>query len=125
MTKPILWPRASGHPAPFFWGTFCKTLRLVFQCKRIPPKRNPIPPKRDPIPPKRDPIPRNFALPPWQVFRDSMLRRIFFPGENVLSKETAQKDLVLLARGAVSIEIAGVGEHGNWMLKNWLALSRE
>ena len=43
----------------------------------------------------------------WEVFRDSMLRRIFFPGENVLSKETAQKDLVLLARGAVSIEIAG------------------
>ena len=73
--------------------------------------------KTDPSDQRRFGIPlisRKFALPRWQVFRDSMLRRIFFPGENVLSKETAQKDLVLLARGAVSIEIAGVGGHGNW-----------
>ena len=88
-------------PLLFLGGTFGKTPRLVFQCKRIPPKRDPIPPKLR-------------TATGSQVFRDSMLRRIFFPGENVLSKESAQKDLVLLARGAVSIEIAGVGGHGNW-----------
>ncbi|CAK9075520.1 cGMP-dependent protein kinase (PbPKG) [Durusdinium trenchii] len=43
----------------------------------------------------------------WETFRDSMLRRIFFPGEIILSEDTAQQDLVLLARGAVSIDIAG------------------
>jgi hypothetical protein len=36
-----------------------------------------------------------------------MLRRIFFPGEQLLSPLAKNNDLVLLARGAVSIDIAG------------------
>eukprot|EP00439_Symbiodinium_sp_Y106_P048465 s1922_g6.t1 len=43
----------------------------------------------------------------WEIFRDNMVRRIFFPGETILSEESDQKYLVLLARGAASIEIAG------------------
>ena len=43
----------------------------------------------------------------WQAFRDTMLRRIFFPGEVLLLEDSELRDLVLLARGAVSIEIAG------------------
>ena len=36
-----------------------------------------------------------------------MLRRIFFPGEQLLSPLAKNNDLVLLARGAVSIDTAG------------------
>lgn len=43
----------------------------------------------------------------WEGFRDGMLRRIFFPGEQILSPLAKNNDLVLLARGAVSIDIAG------------------
>lgn len=43
----------------------------------------------------------------WEAFRDGMLRRIFFPGEHLLSPLAKNNDLVLLARGAVSIDIAG------------------
>ena len=42
-----------------------------------------------------------------QGFRDTMLRRIFFPGEVLFVEDSPCRDLLLLARGAVSIEIAG------------------
>ncbi|CAJ1419536.1 unnamed protein product [Effrenium voratum] len=54
----------------------------------------------------QSPLFAKLSEPVWEYFRDSMFRRIFFPGEIIL-QEGSPCDLVLLARGAVSVDIAG------------------